>query len=162
MSTRRIQMALLVVTFLLGSVSLATFAQDKAAAEAYSAVARGTGGSVGGKTAQFDFRVTQYTTDDELANFAQLLKRDGCTAAGVGKGRQGAGQRGWVDGQSDRGGAKAAGRGGHDYYDCDGANDAVYGVVQRRTDYGLSVWVFAGEAERKRTGHGANYGGGEN
>jgi hypothetical protein len=80
MSKRRIQMALLVVTFLLGSMSFATLAQDKAAAEAYSAVARGTGGSVGGKTAQFDFRVTQYTTDDELANFAQLLKEKGTDA----------------------------------------------------------------------------------
>ena len=79
MSIRRIQMALLAVIFLLGSMSLA-LAQDKPVPEAYSAVARGTGGSVGGKTAQFDFRVTQYTTDDELANFAQLLKEKGTDA----------------------------------------------------------------------------------
>jgi hypothetical protein len=80
MNTRRIQMALLAVIFLLGSMSLATLAQDKPVPEAYSAVARGTGGSVGGKTAQFDFRVTQYTTDDEVQSFAQLLKEKGTDA----------------------------------------------------------------------------------
>jgi hypothetical protein len=40
----------------------------------------GTGGSVGGKTIQFDFRITQYTTDDEVQNFAQLLKNQGINA----------------------------------------------------------------------------------
>jgi hypothetical protein len=61
------------------SLSLAA-AQDKTLPEAYSGVAMGTGGSVGGKTISFDFRVTQYTTDEELQNFAQLLKDQGSDA----------------------------------------------------------------------------------
>jgi hypothetical protein len=40
----------------------------------------GTGGTVGGKTIMFDFRVVQYTTDEELQNFAQLLKDKGTDA----------------------------------------------------------------------------------
>ena len=45
--------------------------------EAYSAVAMGTGGSVGGKSMQFDFRVKRYATDDEIQKFAGLLKEKG-------------------------------------------------------------------------------------
>ena len=45
--------------------------------EAYSAVAIGTGGSVGGKTRQFDFRITRYTSDEEVQQLAQLLKDKG-------------------------------------------------------------------------------------
>jgi hypothetical protein len=56
------------------------FNQDKAPTEAYSGMTMGTGGSVGGKTAQFDFRVTKYTTDEEVQNFAQLLKDNGTGA----------------------------------------------------------------------------------
>lgn len=52
-------------------------AQDKATPDGYSAVAMGTGGSVGGKSMPFDFRVTQYTTDDELQSYSQLLKDKG-------------------------------------------------------------------------------------
>jgi hypothetical protein len=40
----------------------------------------GTGGSAGGKTMLFDFRITQYTTDDEVQNFAQLVKDKGTNA----------------------------------------------------------------------------------
>lgn len=46
----------------------------------YSGVAIGTGGSVGGKTLQFDFRITQYTTDAEVQQFAQLVKEKGTDA----------------------------------------------------------------------------------
>jgi hypothetical protein len=59
---------------------LSVFAQDKTLPEAYSGVAMGTGGSVGGKTIQFDFRITQYTTDQEVQNFAQLVKEKGTDA----------------------------------------------------------------------------------
>lgn len=55
-------------------------AQDKTPPEAYSGVAIGTGGSVGGKTIQFDFRITQFTTDNEVQNFAQLVKDKGTDA----------------------------------------------------------------------------------
>lgn len=67
----------LFVSSLLVCVSLAVLAQDKGPTEAYSGVAMGTGGSVGGKTIQFDFRITQYTTDEEVQNFAQLVKDKG-------------------------------------------------------------------------------------
>jgi hypothetical protein len=55
-------------------------AQEKGPAEAYSGVAMGTGGSVGGRTIQFDFRVQQYTTDEEVQKFAQLVKDQGTDA----------------------------------------------------------------------------------
>ena len=62
------------ITFLLP----ASYGQDvKVKAEAYSAVAMGTGGSVGGKTIQFDFRVTKYNSDEEVNNFAEILKEKG-------------------------------------------------------------------------------------
>jgi hypothetical protein len=68
------------LSLLLAFFSLAAFGQDKTSPEAYSGVAIGTGGSVGGKTAQFDFRITQYTTDDEVQSFAQLVKDKGTDA----------------------------------------------------------------------------------
>jgi hypothetical protein len=45
--------------------------------EAYSAVAIGTGGTVGGKSIGFDFRITRYTTDQELQKYAERLKASG-------------------------------------------------------------------------------------
>lgn len=66
--------------FLILCFALVASAQDKTPSEAYSGVAIGTGGSVGGKTIQFDFRITQYTTDEEVQNFAQLVKEKGTDA----------------------------------------------------------------------------------
>jgi hypothetical protein len=51
--------------------------EEKTKPEHYSAVAIGTGGSVGGKTMQFDFRITRYTTDEELNSYAEILKEKG-------------------------------------------------------------------------------------
>jgi hypothetical protein len=65
---------------LLVSFSLAASAQDKMPPQAYSGVAIGTGGSVGGKTISFDFRVTQFTSDEELQNFVQIVKDQGTDA----------------------------------------------------------------------------------
>ena len=65
------------VLFLTLSLAFVSSAQDKVSAEAYSGTAIGTGGSVGGKTIQFNFRITQYTTDEEVQNFAQLVKDKG-------------------------------------------------------------------------------------
>ena len=45
--------------------------------EAYTAVALGTGGSVGAKSIGFDFRVNRYTTDEEVSQLAELLKEKG-------------------------------------------------------------------------------------
>ena len=61
-------------------LSFVVLAQDKPAPEAYSGVAMGTGGSVGGKTIQFDFRITQFTTDEEVQKFAELVKDNGTNA----------------------------------------------------------------------------------
>lgn len=55
-------------------------AQDNIPPQAYSAVAIGTGGSVGGKTISFDFRIAQFTTDEELQKFAQVVKDQGTDA----------------------------------------------------------------------------------
>jgi hypothetical protein len=65
---------------LLVSLTVDAIAQDQTPPQAYTGVAMGTGGSVGGKTISFDFRVTQYTTDEELQNFAQLVKDKGTDA----------------------------------------------------------------------------------
>jgi len=70
----------LLVSYSFVCLSLVAFAQDKTPPEAYSGVAIGTGGSVGGKSVHFDFRITQYTTDEEVQNFAQLVKDKGTDA----------------------------------------------------------------------------------
>jgi hypothetical protein len=79
METKLSRMGLF-ISLLVVSLSLCASAQDKTVPEAYSGVAMGTGGSVGGKTISFDFRVTQYATDEELQNFAQLVKDKGTDA----------------------------------------------------------------------------------
>lgn len=71
-----------VLTLLL-ALSVATFVPasygqvEISKPEAYSAVVVGTGGSVGGRSKQFDFRITRYTSDQDLNNFRQLLKAKG-------------------------------------------------------------------------------------
>jgi hypothetical protein len=65
------------VLALVASLSLSAFAQKEMAPESYTGVAIGTGGTVGGKTMPFDFRITRYTTDDEIDGYAQLLKEKG-------------------------------------------------------------------------------------
>lgn len=52
-------------------------AQDNPLPYAYTAVAIGTGGAVGGKTVGFDVRITKWTTDEEIQKYAQLLKEKG-------------------------------------------------------------------------------------
>ncbi len=70
----------LFVLVLLAFFVPAAFTQDTPPPRAYSGVAIGTGGSVGGKTISFNFRIAQYTTDEELQNFAQLVKDQGTDA----------------------------------------------------------------------------------
>ena len=78
----RTQFSRLVATaaFFLLCASFGGLAQDKTSPGAYSGVAIGTGGSVGGKTVQFDFRINEYTTDEEVQKFAQLVKEKGTDA----------------------------------------------------------------------------------
>jgi hypothetical protein len=59
---------------------LVSAAQEKTSPEAYSGIAMGTGGSVGGKSIQFDFRINEYTTEDEVQKFAELVKEKGTDA----------------------------------------------------------------------------------
>ena len=70
--------AFAILAFLVSAPRVLT--QEKSPTEAYSGVAVGTGGTVGGKSISFDFRITQYTTDEELQNFAQLVKDKGTDA----------------------------------------------------------------------------------
>jgi hypothetical protein len=61
----------------LPSNSYAQSKDEKSEPEVYSGVAIGTGGGVGGKSKQFDFRITKYTTDAEVKDYADLLKEKG-------------------------------------------------------------------------------------
>jgi hypothetical protein len=54
--------AFAISVFLVSALSMP--AQDKTPPEAYSGVAIGTGGSVGGKAIQFDFRMTALGVSD--------------------------------------------------------------------------------------------------
>jgi len=51
--------------------------QEAQVNDAFSGVAVGTGGSFAAKTVQFDFRVTHYATDEEIAKLAAILKEKG-------------------------------------------------------------------------------------
>ena len=74
----RIERFTLLLVLGIASLFPASFAQEeKTQPEHYSAVAMGTGGSVGGKSMQFDFRITKYTTDEEVNNYAEILKEKG-------------------------------------------------------------------------------------
>jgi len=68
---------LLLVLAVVVSLSPIVSAQEKMTPEAYTGVAIGTGGAFAGRSVSFDFRITSYTTDDELASFAQLVKDKG-------------------------------------------------------------------------------------
>ena len=61
------------------TLSAPAFAQQhpEMAPQSFAGVAMGTGGSVGGRSVPFDFRITSYTTDEELNGYAQLLKEKG-------------------------------------------------------------------------------------
>ncbi len=68
----------ILLAFTFTALSIASAGQDtKKKPEAYSGVAMGTGGSLGGRSIQFDFRITGYTTDEEVNKFATLLREKG-------------------------------------------------------------------------------------
>lgn len=58
-------------------VPMALCPQEGTTREAYTGVALGTGGVMGGRSILFDLRINRYTTDEELAQLAQLLKEKG-------------------------------------------------------------------------------------
>lgn len=51
--------------------------QEKKKREHYSATAVGTGGGIGGKTLPLDIYIDDYTTDEEAAELANVLKESG-------------------------------------------------------------------------------------
>jgi len=77
MENRNARPIVLLVLVCISLLLVSNGQDDKKQSEAYSAVAMGTGGSVGAKSIQFDFRITSFTTDEELDNFAVLLKEKG-------------------------------------------------------------------------------------
>lgn len=78
--TTQVPRIVVVVACLFVCLSLVGIAQGKTSPEAYSGVATGTGGRVGVKSIQFDFRNTQFTIDEEVQNFGQLVKEKGTDA----------------------------------------------------------------------------------
>ena len=79
MKMKPLHIVLLVLFFIPCFAPLASTQEDQESNH-YSGVAMGTGGSVGGKTLQFDFRITQFTTDADVQQFAQLVKEKGTDA----------------------------------------------------------------------------------
>jgi hypothetical protein len=77
MTNRTGKLALLLVLGIATLLPAAYSQEEKTKPEHYSGVAMGTGGSVGGKSMQFDFRITRYTTDEEVNSFAEILKEKG-------------------------------------------------------------------------------------
>jgi len=73
--TGKVAALVAVVTTLFVSVSYGQ--EEKPKPESYTAVAMGTGGSVGGKSMPFDFRITKWTTDEEVKQYMELLKESG-------------------------------------------------------------------------------------
>jgi hypothetical protein len=75
-------MSRLTLLLLIGTVVVALlYAQEPLnKPERYSGVAVGTGGSVGAKSIPFDFRITRYTTDEEVKALAELVKEKGTDA----------------------------------------------------------------------------------
>jgi hypothetical protein len=58
-------------------ISVSYGQEEKPKPESYTGVAMGTGGSVGGRSMSFDFRVTKWTTDEEVKEYMELLKESG-------------------------------------------------------------------------------------
>jgi hypothetical protein len=73
--TGKVAALVAVVTALFVSVSYGQ--EEKPKPESYTAVAMGTGGSMGGKSMPFDFRITKWTTDEEVKQYMELLKESG-------------------------------------------------------------------------------------
>jgi len=70
------KIALLMIA-IIGFMPTAFSQEEKGQVDAYTFVAVSTGGSTGGRTASFDFRITRYTTDQEVEELANILKTQG-------------------------------------------------------------------------------------
>src|SRR3974377_942544 len=70
------KIALLMIAFA-GFVPTAFSQEEKGQVDAYTFVAISTGGSTGGRSASFDFRINRYTTDQEIEELGNVLKTQG-------------------------------------------------------------------------------------
>jgi hypothetical protein len=70
------KIALLMIA-VIGFVPAAFPQEEKGQVDAYTFVAISTGGSTGGRSASFDFRITRYTTDQEIDELGNILKTQG-------------------------------------------------------------------------------------
>ena len=77
MKHRTGKVAALVAVAIILFVSVSYGQEEKPKPESYTAVAMGTGGSMGGKSMPFDFRITKWTTDEEVKQYMELLKESG-------------------------------------------------------------------------------------
>jgi len=119
--------------------------------ESYSAVAIGTGGAVGGRSIQFDFHVDRYTSDEQIQQFAESLKANGC----------GTNRRSWVRRQPDRRSSQAPDKFGHrDNYRY-GAQHAIHRAVPRRPHHRLPIRISASYTQPKKRRDRTNHGGGQ-
>lgn len=76
-----LQMKFIGLALLLAAIACAAstaLGQDtQGNSQAYSAVAIGIGGQVGGKSIQFTFQINHWTSDDEVQRLAETLKTNG-------------------------------------------------------------------------------------
>ncbi len=76
----RNQMGKLALLLMFTCASVLTAArgqEERKKPESYSGVAMATGGSLGGRSTWFDFKINEYTTDEEVENFVTLLREKG-------------------------------------------------------------------------------------
>jgi len=80
MNTRAASLTLILVLGIAMLLPAAYGQEENRKPEAYDAVAMGVGGSMGGKTVSFQFKIDQFTPDEQVDGLAALLKKDGQSA----------------------------------------------------------------------------------
>jgi hypothetical protein len=74
------KLAILLVATVLLKPPLPAQQGQETSPESYSATAIGTGGTAGGRSIRFDFRITRYASDEEVQQLAELVKDKGTDA----------------------------------------------------------------------------------
>ncbi len=75
---RRMNRLILLLALGIALVSTTSYGrEEKKKEDSFTGVAVGTGGTVGGKSIMVDIRIKDYTTDEEVKKFAELLKEGG-------------------------------------------------------------------------------------
>jgi hypothetical protein len=68
------KLAILLVATVLLKPPLPAQQGQETSPESYSATAIGTGGTAGGRSIRFDFRITRYASDEEVQQLAELVR----------------------------------------------------------------------------------------